>query len=134
MPEPVLAILAKMMAKRPADRQQTASELAAAMEPYAVSGPIPWAPQPASSISLLDAPTPDGAIGATEVNADPEDVLAGLTPVPPGNSPTPLIVAPKRHERPRPGLVAGFWLIAAVILSMCAGAGLVTMILRHFAK
>ena len=49
-------LLRKMMAKRPAERYQTARELATALEPFAVSGPIPWAPFSSAPTAIPDLP------------------------------------------------------------------------------
>jgi serine/threonine protein kinase len=73
LPAALIDILEGLLAKQPDDRFQDPVELIAALEPYAVGGPIPWAPptsgvgldlqtsemmdQPASSSSILDEPT-----------------------------------------------------------------------------
>ncbi len=44
VPAEVIAIVEKLMAKNPEDRYQTPAELSRALQPYAVSGPTPWAP------------------------------------------------------------------------------------------
>jgi serine/threonine protein kinase len=75
VPPAVTAIVTRLMAKDPVDRFQTPAELAAALEPFAVSGPTPWAPPP-SAIPFMDShPTPpdDGGVGG------PLDVLDGTS-------------------------------------------------------
>lgn len=44
VPADVRAVVARLMAKKPDERYRTPAELAAALQPYAVSGPTPWAP------------------------------------------------------------------------------------------
>jgi eukaryotic-like serine/threonine-protein kinase len=134
VPASVLEILDKMMAKRPADRYQTPAELAAALEPYAVSGPIPWAPPPAP-VSLPDGPPAPG-----EPNPNSSDELLALTnTLPPGNSPTPIETAHvgsrKVRTKPRKGIkgrrARWLWMALAAILSMGLGVGVLTVILRN---
>ncbi len=85
VPEAILAVLSKMMAKRPADRYQTPAEVAVALEPFAVSGPIPWAPPPPPA-GLSDDKHP-----VCELEQEPFDDLSALdNTVPVGNSPTPV--------------------------------------------
>jgi serine/threonine-protein kinase len=50
VPAAVLAIVDRLLAKAPEDRFQTPAELVEALQPYAVSGPMPWAPLPASAL------------------------------------------------------------------------------------
>jgi hypothetical protein len=66
VPAEVLAVIDKMMAKRPADRYQTPAEVAEALRPFAVSGPTPWAP-----------PRSGAAIPCVETEVTPLD---GLSP------------------------------------------------------
>jgi serine/threonine-protein kinase len=94
VPAPVLAILDKMMAKPPEDRFQTPAELTAALEPYAVSGPIPWAPPSPPVAALPDSPT--AGVG------DPRfpDAMSALTnTMPAGCSPTPVHSPSRRTSR-----------------------------------
>jgi len=80
VPTEIEAIVHRLLAKHPDDRFQTPSELATELAPYAVSGPIPWAPS--SNPSLTDA----GATPQGDETAPPEigegeedDDLAVLT-------------------------------------------------------
>jgi serine/threonine-protein kinase len=93
VPAPILAIVQRLMAKHPRDRFQTPAELATALEPYAVTGPTPWAPnwwkaEPGSE----DVRTPVEGTPESELDAvGPSDELAALVnTVPPDLSPTPL--------------------------------------------
>jgi len=125
VPPTLIAILYRLLAKHPADRFQTPAELAKALEPFAVSGPIPWAPQvtfpmaipmgpapgaKAAPLALVpgaltpSALTPAGeAAGSSEDS--PSDELAALTnTMPPSPSPTPVgalpVVRAKTESRP----------------------------------
>jgi serine/threonine protein kinase len=52
VPGEVIDIIDKLMAKHPNDRFQTPAELANALQPYAVSGPTPWAMPRATPVEL----------------------------------------------------------------------------------
>jgi hypothetical protein len=132
VPEPVLAILNTMMAKRPADRYQTPAELGAALEPYAVSGPIPWAPP--STASLPEIITETGEIPPADSF---DDMPALTTTVSQGNSPTPVQTPPlspvtrtgkERHAGKQATL--WIWLCAAAIFGLVAGALVVGLVLN----
>jgi serine/threonine-protein kinase len=58
LPPAVAAIVERLMAKHPDDRFQTPAELAAALAPFAVSGPTPWAPPRPLSTPSLDLSMP----------------------------------------------------------------------------
>jgi serine/threonine protein kinase len=97
VPAEVLAIVDKLLRKHSEDRYQTPAELAEALQPYAVSGPTPWAPiRPSPSSPFVDAlATPadfDGEANTTEVNsADPDGDLAALSaPLSGGDVPIPV--------------------------------------------
>ncbi len=95
VPPAVAAIVARLMAKDPADRYQTPAELAAALEPFAVSGPTPWAPPP-TAIPFVDGqPTPpdDCAVGGplNVLDSVSSEDLSGLAnTLGHDRSPTPL--------------------------------------------
>jgi serine/threonine-protein kinase len=133
VPQPVVEILDRMLAKHPDDRFQTPAELVAALEPYSVSGQIPWAPSPTAT---LMADGPDTPVSGVLPGSDPEmeaasDELAALAntlgndaqPTPlsgasPSGAITPL---PETIELPRPG--HGLW--KTLLLAMCLGGMLV---------
>jgi serine/threonine-protein kinase len=75
VPPAVAAIVERLMAKDPADRFQTPAELAAALEPFSASGPIPWAPAPSTLTEGdgLAAPADECAVGG------PVNVLDGAS-------------------------------------------------------
>jgi serine/threonine protein kinase len=94
-PPVICAIVERLMAKRPEDRFQTPAELAAALEPFAVSGPTPWAPPRPASSPLMDssAPVTEGlAIDSVpEVDNGPSgDISALVNTVSRDQSPTPM--------------------------------------------
>jgi serine/threonine protein kinase len=94
VPAPVLAILDKMMAKRPKERYQTPAELLAALEPFAVSGPISWAPAPSGPTPLPDHLPPG--------DREPGDLdgVAGLAnKVPACTSPVPVSSPTRQTSR-----------------------------------
>jgi serine/threonine-protein kinase len=83
VPAGVAAVVDRLLEKRPEDRYQTPAELAAALEPFAAGGPVPWAPPP--STPYLDTlATPAGGPTAGSTPADVErvatDELAALAP------------------------------------------------------
>jgi serine/threonine protein kinase len=80
VPPEIEAIVQRLLAKHPADRFQTPSELATVLAPFAVSGPIPWAPSSNSSITDV-GPTPQGDETAPPDfgEGDEADDLAVLT-------------------------------------------------------
>jgi eukaryotic-like serine/threonine-protein kinase len=86
-PAEVAAIVEKLLAKHPPDRYQTPAELAAALEPFAVSGPTPWAPL-SQAAELLEEETttpanPDAAFQASdEWSAVSNTVTQGGSPTP----------------------------------------------------
>lgn len=133
VPPLVLEVLSKMMAKRPIERYQLPAEVAAALKPFAVSGPIPWAPPPPPPI-LPDKP-PSG-----EIEQDPVDDLSALAnTVAVGSSPTPTsntritsrrsrALASRKQRMAR--TLRWLWLGTAAVLSMAAGATTLALILR----
>jgi serine/threonine-protein kinase len=104
VPEALDAIARKLMAKRPEDRFQTPAELLAALEPLAVSGPIPWAPPPPSVTLVEPGDADDWVVGALDVlDGASSDELA--TPAPTltqDHSPTPLVAEPLHRSRVLP--------------------------------
>ncbi len=94
-PPVIAAIVEQLMAKRPEDRFQTPAELAAALEPFAVSGPTPWAPPRPASTPMVEssASMTDGlAIDSVpEVDGGPSgDLSALVNTVARDQSPTPM--------------------------------------------
>jgi serine/threonine-protein kinase len=102
VPAPVLAIVRKLMAKYPNDRFQTPAELAAALEPFAVSGATPWAPtRPQALPEDEEALVPSWMDSEDEISAMAQTVGGDGSPTPrvPGSS---RVVArrPLREQRP----------------------------------
>src|SRR5262249_46000823 len=100
VPAELAAIVEKLMAKKPEDRYQTPAELAAALQPYAVSGPTPWAPSrgipyalAAEAGSTADERAYDAGEGSdADLAAITGTVVAG------DQSPTP-VINPRRRAR-----------------------------------
>jgi serine/threonine protein kinase len=89
-PAEVAAVVEKLLAKHPPDRYQSPAELAAALEPFAVSGPTPWAPLPQPAEPFEE----DSATPASGENTDAafqaSDELSALSnTVSQDGSPTP---------------------------------------------
>ncbi len=85
VPEQVQEILNRMMAKRPADRFQDPAEVAAALEPFTVSGPISWAPPPPPPLPPdTDPPAASEQESAEDLSALVNTIpnSAALTPIP----------------------------------------------------
>ena len=81
VPADVVKILDRLLAKHPDDRFQTPAGLAAALQPWAVSGPMPWAP-PSSAATIIDAdatPLNADASSLVDGDSDPFDDLAALS-------------------------------------------------------
>ncbi|HBI46797.1 MAG TPA: hypothetical protein DDY78_28680 [Planctomycetales bacterium] len=116
-PTEVAAVVAKLLAKHPPDRYQTPAELAAALEPFAVSGPTPWAPLPPPAELLEEdvaAPAnPDAVFQASD------EWSALSNTVTQGGSPTPGPAFTFHGVRARIGSVVRgrpAWLIWGVLL------------------
>jgi serine/threonine-protein kinase len=100
VPAEVEAIVRKLMARRPADRFQTPAELAAALGPFAVSGPIPWAVPPAAiPIAEPVAAADDCEVGVLNALDGSSENLSPLSAtVVQDRSPTPLAPPESLHE------------------------------------
>jgi serine/threonine-protein kinase len=99
VPPAVVAIVNKLLAKRPEDRYQTPAALAAALEPFAVSGPTPWGPPPmaipVSSQAQVLAAQEDCVVGEL-------DVLDGSDSNADGPSPRSTVVQDRSPTPPPP--------------------------------
>jgi serine/threonine-protein kinase len=123
IPAEVAAVLQKLLEKRPEDRYQTPADLAAALEPFAVSGSIPWAPLPSPTVPFVDSlATPADPNDSTvrsiidEFASDEQSALVNT--ISPDGEPTPA-VAPSRvgRRRPKPPVAAhNYGRIVVVIL------------------
>ncbi len=131
VPSEVLAIVERLMAKRPEERFQTPADLAKALEPYAVSGPTPWAP---SRAPLLDVETDAEATPISLPEPDEDDIVPlssgelstfgntlsnDLSPTPPMKAVAPRAVP---RARARAHRRRWRWAIGAAI---CIVAGLI---------
>jgi serine/threonine-protein kinase len=132
VPAAVAAIVEKLMARVPEDRFQTPGELADALQPYATSGPTPWAPSRLSSsrpyVDSLATPAEDLSDEAPD---DPGDDI-----VPDGSdgelsalsntlsadqSPTPIAPSQQVRRPQRPGPVLGHLQLALIIAVSLVG-------------
>jgi serine/threonine-protein kinase len=152
VPQAIVGIIQKLMAKDPAARFQTPAELADALAPYAVSGPANWSDPRRSDAALLSDPgLDDGEEEEAEVESgsgaefafhpsswDESSALAGT--VPPELTATPLsAIRPSlnsktfasvlEEERQRLRKVL-FW-TAVVSGAAAATAGLVYLLLHN---
>jgi serine/threonine-protein kinase len=80
VPAAVVAIVEKLLAKHPEERFQSPAELAAALEPYAVSGPTPWAPPRPPTLEL--------EVAAVDLADADEDIVPPAAPEPAGQGGT----------------------------------------------
>ncbi len=58
LPVEVITLVDRLMAKRSEDRPQTPADVIKALEPFAVSGPTPWAPQRTTPVFIDAQATP----------------------------------------------------------------------------
>jgi eukaryotic-like serine/threonine-protein kinase len=138
VPAPVREILTRLLAKDPRDRFQTPNDLEAVLQPYAVSGPIPWAPQPAS-LPLSDASSTPPGVGSSD-ELEVLDALESMrktlnseadsTPIPPATLPTLSRVSPRTRRSRRKRTFRRILLVTLVALTL-AVVGLGLLILRR---
>jgi serine/threonine protein kinase len=141
VPDAVLAIVQKLMAKDPSERFQTPAELADALAPYAVSGPTPWAPRPPAPLepdaeepAFPDA-EPDGEdLPPSDDELAALDVTVANDPSPtPGRVVSPSLLPPGRKRRKRWSLsFALFLLVLLGGLGMLAYLGWAHGMLRRW--
>jgi serine/threonine-protein kinase len=139
VPAEVAAILDKLLAKHPGERYQTPAELAAALEPFAVSGPTPWAPLPQAvepfDDSLPTPPSPDAAFQASgELSALTNTLSQDGAPTPlTGASPSRKVARRSGVRRTRRRWLR--WLLlcgcAAVLGLSAAAATLLLLVGNH---
>ena len=140
VPADAAAVLEKLLAKHPRERCQTPAELAAALEPFAVSGPTPWAPLPQPAEPFDDAlPTPGPADAGFQASGE---LSALANTVSQDGAPTPLTptpTAPRRAVRTRRlarreprRLLRWLGLFAcAAVLGLAAAAALLLLASHH---
>ena len=137
VPAEVLAIIDKMMAKHPAERFGTPVELSEALQPYAVSGPTPWAPgRLGTAIPFIDAQATPLESLASETDKQPllppsdSELPVQANAVPP-DSPPP---TERPIERPSPWTKERITLAAitaaAVLIGLVTVAAMVTLMLQ----
>jgi serine/threonine protein kinase len=134
VPAAVRDIVLRLLSKDAEDRYQTPTELAAALEPFAVSGPTPWAPAPPPSNSELEAAAPPSS-DAQPVSSSvleghsSEEWSAAASTAPADLSPTPLNTPhpPPQRRRPRYARTLLIGLAAALVALVAALAVLMAL-------
>jgi serine/threonine-protein kinase len=142
VPAAVLAILDRLLAKRPEDRFQTPAELAEALHPYAVGGPTPWALSRSSPSSpfvdalatpadSLSGETSAGETRSRELNSSDGDLLALSSPLSGGELPvTAKIIGDRGRSSGRERMasarlrVALMWAVGVIVGLMALTAGI----------
>jgi serine/threonine-protein kinase len=130
VPDAVVGILDKLLAKRPQDRFRTPAELAEALQSYAVSGPTPWAPpRPAPSDPSLDAAetadNPEGETGERsygELSALGNTVSGDYSPTPRPGAGAPYRQVKRLTRRARARLHLALLGAGAVVTGLAAAA------------
>jgi serine/threonine-protein kinase len=132
VPAAVAEIVQRLLAKRPEERYQTPTELATALEPYAVGGPTPWASAPPPSSPYLDAaatPVRKSTRSSRNIlegtSSEELSALTGTEPQDPSLTPVNAPTRPRRRSSenlpaaPRRRTMALLWVvgIAAALLA-----------------
>jgi serine/threonine-protein kinase len=140
LPQAVVAVVERLMAKRPDDRFQTPAELAEALRPFGAGAGTPWssgdsfrgkgrAPAEASGPASLNVL--DGGASSAEMSALTGPLLSDASPTLPSPQ-RPLVVSrvgpsrPGREQAERVGLAV---LGAVVIVGVLLAAGLLALLL-----
>jgi eukaryotic-like serine/threonine-protein kinase len=137
VPKEITTIVMKLLEKRPEDRYQTPVELAAALEPYAVSGTIPWAPLSSPSIPLVDSlATPvgpnDSKVHSVIDEAASDEMSALVNTVSPDGEPTPANTSPASTRKKPRSLLALIVIMLLLGLFLLGGAVLGAMTIAAF--
>ncbi len=127
VPAEVIAVLERLMAKKPEDRFQAPAELAAALGPFAVTGSAPWTRPGSSPESDLDVQATAGGGGGTDPSTEyptqpsnEELALASTLAANSAETPAPgsLAMLMKKARRREPSRVG-----VAVMLAVAIAAG-----------
>jgi serine/threonine-protein kinase len=137
VPPEVAAVVLKLLAKRPEERYQTPNDLAAALEPYAVSGSIPWAPLPTATMAYADSlatpvsPSDPGSSIIDEMASDEMSALVATVAC--DGDPTPAITPSKivrrRTPPPKPHLMGRLVIALLLGIFFVSGAALGAMMI-----
>ena len=106
VPVEVITLVDRLMAKRPEERPQSPADVVKALAPFAVSGPIPWAPpRPAPIfVDTQSTPPPRAADGGDLFLGPPgsDGEMAAFSPTVTNDlSPTPGPALSRVGPRPR---------------------------------
>jgi hypothetical protein len=133
VPAPVPALVDKLMARHPDQRFQTPAELAA-LEPYAVSGPTPWAQtRPSSAVASdaqetpVDTLAPDSDVDLLPDSSDELLAVCEVTPLAARGRGTrsergPQDRAPRQKARRRDARLVAGMIARGVVFALLAGA------------
>ena len=139
VPEPVAAIIRRLMAKEPELRFQTPAELASALEPFCLDTTLPWSPE-STTVPIVESAVATSSSGDGSHNdvsfADDSSILAGNLSAEAGGRAMPTTKIPltsgvleSRRWR-RLVLVAGLLTLAGSIVG-AALAVLLNHLVRH---
>ena len=135
VPVGVITLVDRLMAKRPEERPQTPAEVVKALEPFAVSGPLPWAPQRAAPV-FIDAqatPAPRTVDGGSDAYFGPpgsDGEMAAFSPTlasDPSPTPGPALSrvprpARRRDNRLRPAVLWACLVVGGLVVLACLAA------------
>lgn len=116
VPPEVAAIVRKLMAKSPADRYATPSDLANALAPFAMNGPPTWTSEEPADVS--EPPDED------DPDSDPDSALVATLPA--NHALTPLS---DLGDPPAPPRRRGWWLALSLVFSFVIAAAILAVVL-----
>jgi serine/threonine-protein kinase len=130
VPPQVASIVSRLMSKRPEDRFQSAQELAKALQPFAVSGPTPWAPPRVGELGMDDS----GITPSKDLGLEVEEELSALAgTLPPTLDETPRPESPSRMYRQRgqdSSVQVAFIIAISIIAGLMSVLGLMALVSR----
>jgi serine/threonine-protein kinase len=129
IPAEVAAIVKKLMAKDPANRYPTPSDLANALAPHAVAAPPTWTAEEQTELDDTDFRTPSVIDPSGGADSYPDSALVGTLPA--NQALTPLS---ELADPPAPKSGSGFMvlLIVGLLLALLLAAGVVAAAIALF--